>query len=139
LLIPWLQIRKAKKTPDEILSYPARLLTQAQREQYFEQGYVGVESLVPQDVLSKIQAVTQEFVEESRKETESGLSFDIGPGHSAENPVLRRLKKPDDQHATYCKFAQSIIADVAAGLVGPNVVFHHSKLNFKWFNESDTV
>tara|TARA_Y100000814_G_scaffold287386_1_gene257470 strand:- start:38 stop:739 length:702 start_codon:yes stop_codon:yes gene_type:complete len=126
-------------TPEEILGYPARVLTQAQREQYFEQGYVGVESLVPQDVLSEVQAVTQQFLEESRKETASGLVFDIGPGHSADNPVLRRLKKPDDQHATYWKFAQAIIADVAADLVGPNVVFHHSKLNFKWFDESDTV
>ncbi len=51
---------------------------------------------MPQDVLSEVQAVTQEFVEESRKETESGLIFDIGPGHNAKNPVLRRLKKPDD-------------------------------------------
>ena len=31
------------------------------------------------------------------------------------------------------------MADVAADLVGPNVVFHHSKLNFKWFDASDTV
>lgn len=31
------------------------------------------------------------------------------------------------------------MADVAADLVGPDVVFHHSKLNFKWFDESDTV
>ena len=31
------------------------------------------------------------------------------------------------------------MADVAADLVGPNVVFRHSKLNFKWFDESDTV
>ena len=60
-------------TPEEILGYPARVLTQAQREQYFEQGYVGVESLVPQGVLSKVQAVTQQFLEESRKETASGL------------------------------------------------------------------
>ena len=31
------------------------------------------------------------------------------------------------------------MADVAQDLAGPNVVFHHSKLNFKWFDESDTV
>ena len=34
-------------TPEEILSHPARVLTQAQREHYFERGYIGVESLVP--------------------------------------------------------------------------------------------
>ena len=126
-------------TPEEILAYPARVLTQAQRELYFEQGYVGVESLVPQDVLAEVQAVTDAFLDASRQETEPGNTFDIGPGHGPESPVLRRLKRPDEQHETYWKFAQGIIADVAADLVGPNVVFHHSKLNFKWFDESDTV
>ena len=126
-------------TPEEILAYPARVLTQAQREQYFEQGYVGVESLVPQDVLAEVQAVTDAFMDASRQETESGNTFDIGPGHGPESPVLRRLKRPDEQHETYWKFARGIIADVAADLVGPNVVFHHSKLNFKWFDASDTV
>ena len=126
-------------TPEEILSYPARVLTQAQREHYFEHGYVGVESLVPEDILCELQAVTNEFVEASRKEIQPGKVFDIGPGHSAEHPVMRRLKRPDEQHETYWKFASGLMADVAADLVGPNVVFHHSKLNFKWFDESDTV
>ena len=126
-------------TPEEILSHPARILTQAQREHYFEHGYVGVQSLVPRDVLDELIAVTQEFVDKSRKETRSGDVFDIGPGHSAEAPVLRRLKSPDERHQVYWNFATGVMADVAADLVGPNVAFHHSKLNFKWYDESDTV
>ncbi|MGI9522424.1 MAG: phytanoyl-CoA dioxygenase family protein [Hyphomicrobiaceae bacterium] len=126
-------------TPEEILSFPARVLTQAQREHYFECGYVGVQKLVPQDTLSQLITVTDQFVDASRKETEVGNVFDIGPGHSAQNPVLRRLKRPDEQHKVYWNFASGLMADVAADLVGPNVVFHHSKLNFKWFDESDTV
>ena len=126
-------------TPEEILAYPPRVLMQAQREQYFELGYVGVESLVPVDTLAELIKVTNGFVDASRTETEAGQVFDIGPGHSADNPVLRRLKRPDDQHDAYWRFATGILADVAADLVGPNVVFHHSKLNFKWFDESDTV
>lgn len=125
--------------PDEILSYPPRVLTQQQREQYFELGYVGVESLVPAETLSELVKVTNEFVDASRAETRAGNIFDIGPGHSREHPVLRRLKRPDDQHDAYWRFASGILADVAADLVGPNVVFHHSKLNFKWFDQSDTV
>ena len=31
------------------------------------------------------------------------------------------------------------MADVASDLVGPNVTFHHSKLNFKWYDDNDTV
>ncbi|MFC3614160.1 phytanoyl-CoA dioxygenase family protein [Lutimaribacter marinistellae] len=126
-------------TPEEILAEPPRVLTQAQREHYFEHGYVGVESFVPADTLAELIAVTDAFVDQSRTETHSGSVFDIGPGHSADTPVLRRLKSPDDQSATYWAFAKGLMADVAADLVGPNVVFHHSKLNFKWFDESDTV
>ncbi|MEM9061821.1 MAG: phytanoyl-CoA dioxygenase family protein [Pseudomonadota bacterium] len=126
-------------TPEEVLAYAPRVLTQAQREKYFRDGFVSVEGFVPERTLSELQAVTQDFVEKSRAETESGSTFDIGPGHSAETPVLRRLKRPDDQHATYWAFATGLMADVAADLVGPNVTFHHSKLNFKWYDESDTV
>ena len=84
--------------PEEILSQPARTLTQAQREHYFDRGYVGVEGLVPGDILAELFTVTNSFVEDSRAETESGNVFDIGPGHTREPPVLRRIKMPDDQH-----------------------------------------
>ena len=126
-------------TPESILSHPPRVLTQAQREHYFEFGYVGVESLVPAEILAELVAVTNEFVEASRSETRSGRRYDIGPGHSRERAVLRRLKRPDEQHDAYWRFATGLIADVAADLAGPDVVFHHSKLNFKWFDESDTT
>lgn len=126
-------------SPEKILSNPARVLTQAQREHYFEHGYVGVQELVPKDVIAKLMQVTDEFVERSRAETESGETFDIGPGHSSVKPVLRRIKRPDDQHQEYWDFANGLMADVAADLVGPDVVFHHSKLNFKWFDSTDAV
>ena len=32
--------------------------------------------------------------------------FDIGPGHSAPTPVLRRLKSPDIRHPAYWAFAR---------------------------------
>lgn len=126
-------------TPEDILSYKPRVLTQVQREHYFEHGYVGVDSFVPADILGELARVTQEFVDASRPETQSGHVFDIGPGHSQETPILRRLRRPDDQHEVYWRFATGLMADVAADLAGPNVVFHHSKLNFKWFDKSDTV
>jgi len=34
-------------TPEQILAEPARVLTQAQREFYFDLGYIGVESVMP--------------------------------------------------------------------------------------------
>ena len=126
-------------TPDEILSHPPRVLTQAQREQYFEQGFVSVGSFVPQDTLAELRRVTDEFIDRSRAVTASDDIFDVAPEHSADRPVLRRLKSPDERHEAYWAFSTGLMADVAADLVGPNVTFHHSKLNFKWFDESDSV
>ena len=51
--------------PEEILSHPARALNQAQREHYFEKGYVSVEGLVPDDTLSELLATTDSFVEDT--------------------------------------------------------------------------
>lgn len=126
-------------TPEDILSQPARVLTQSQREKYFVDGFVSVEEIVPADILAELQRVTAEFQDRSRQVTASNDTFDIGPGHAPESPILRRLKTPDIQHRAYWEFATGLMADVAADLVGPNVVFHHSKLNFKWFDASDTV
>ena len=126
-------------TPEEILSYPARILSQAQREQYFQDGYTSVEKLVPDDILRSLQEVTADFLDRSRTITVSDKRFDIGDGHGPDHPVLRRLKSPDTASPVYWGFAAGLMADVAADLVGPNVTFHHSKLNFKWFDESDRV
>ncbi|MEM9050123.1 MAG: phytanoyl-CoA dioxygenase family protein [Pseudomonadota bacterium] len=126
-------------TPEAILAQPARVLTLAQRQKYFTDGFVSLAEIVPKDMLTELQAVTADFQDRSRSVSASDDIFDIGPGHAPDNPVLRRLKSPDIQHAAYWDFATGLMADVAADLVGPNVVFHHSKLNFKWFDASDTV
>ena len=52
-------------TPEEILSYPAKILTQEQREHYFEYGFVGIKNFVPSETLNLIKKVTNEFVEKS--------------------------------------------------------------------------
>ncbi len=126
-------------TPEEILSYPSKVLSDEQRKYYFRYGFVGVRDLVPKETLNKLKDLTNQFVEKSRKVLESNSVFDIGPGHSRDFPVLRRLKSPDENHNEYWNFSTGLMADVASDLVGPNVTFHHSKLNFKWYDESDTV
>jgi ectoine hydroxylase-related dioxygenase (phytanoyl-CoA dioxygenase family) len=126
-------------TPQQILAQPARVLSQQQREFYFKHGYVMIERLISPAWLDRLNSLTEEFVERSKSETQSGNVFDIAPGHSAERPRMRRLKRPDERHPLYWEFACDVIADVAADLVGPDVLFHHSKLNFKWNDGKDAV
>ncbi len=127
-------------TPEEILSHPAQVLSEEQRRSYFDNGYLLVESIVSEEWVERLLAVTREMVDRSRDLEQSDAIFDLEPGHTADEPRLRRLTSPVEQHPTYWEFAsQSILTDIAADLVGPNVKFHHSKLNFKWAHGGEEV
>ena len=120
-------------TPEAILEQPPLALTQDQREFYFDNGFLAVEGLVPQDWVDRMQAATAALLAESREISESNDRFDLGPDHSASDPRPRRIRAAVDQHPTYWDFTVSpFLTDVAADLVGPDVKFHSSKLNFKW-------
>ena len=120
-------------TPEEILSHRPRLLTQKQRESYFEQGYLLVERFVDEAWLERLKAAIARLIERSRRVATSDAVFDLEPGHSAEVPRLRRVSSPNDEDPLFWDFAAtSPLGDLLADVLGPNVKFHQSKLNFKW-------
>jgi len=125
--------------PEEVRKYPPVVLTEAERELYFENGYLLLERFVDHEWLARLRAATNEFLERSRQETRSGDVYDLAPGHGPAQPRLRRLKSPDDQHEAFWEYARGVMADLARDLVGPDVVFHHAKLNFKWNDGNDEV
>ena len=127
-------------TPDDIRSIPPKILSEAQRESYFETGYLLVEKAISEDWLERLRATTDEMIERGRRVASSDAVWDLEEGHSAANPRLRRLSSPNDQHSTYWDYAaNSILPDIVADLIGPNVKFHHSKLNFKWADGGEEV
>ncbi len=127
-------------TPEEILNIPAKVLSQADREFYFDNGYLLVESAVPMEQVEHMRAVTDGWVEQSRAISKSDAIFDLEPGHAPDTPRLRRLSSPVEHDERYWAYARdSIIPDIVSDLVGPDVKFHHSKLNFKWANGGEEV
>lgn len=125
---------------NEIIEYPPNTLSDEQRHFYFENGYLLLESVVPEKWLERLRNVTDEMIEFSRSIMVSDAIWDIEKDHSAENPRLRRLTSPNDQSDTYWEYASSsLITDIVADLVGPDVKFHHSKLNFKWAHGGEEV
>ncbi len=127
-------------TPDAILACKPKALSQKQREAFFEDGFLALDSFVEQVWLDRLWQVTQDFIEESRTVTESNGKFDLEADHTSEKPRLRRLSWPVTQHEIYWEFAShSPIVDVAEDLLGPDVVFHHSNLNFKWSGGGEEV
>lgn len=126
--------------PELILAHPPRVLTQAQRERYFETGFLAADGLIPETWMRRLHALSAAFIEQSRRHTASNEAFDLAPQHSADRPHVRRLRALVDRHADFWRFASdSVLTDIAADLVGPDVKFHSSKLNYKWPGSGEVV
>ncbi|NIO39256.1 MAG: phytanoyl-CoA dioxygenase family protein, partial [Burkholderiales bacterium] len=118
---------------EDVLKHPSRVLSKAQRKQFFDDGCLVVEGLVADQWLERLHAAMDANVEASRTAIENDTHFVLETGHSAQTPRLRRLTSPVSHHRDFWAFAsESVSADVAADVCGPDVKFHHSKLNFKW-------
>ena len=129
-------------TPEDILSHPARVLTTAQRAAYFKDGFVTVEEVIPPTWMDKLRRTSCALLDASRAVEASNEAFDLGPAHGAEKPHVRRLKALVDRDPVFWDFASSPdspLADIAADLVGPDVKFHSSKLNYKWPGGGEVV
>lgn len=126
--------------PENVLAIPPKVLTQKQREFYFEYGYLLLEGMISDTWIASLRAATTEVINESRKISKSDETWDLEPGHSKEHPRLRRLSSPNDHNPAYWEYAsQSVVPDIVSDLVGPNVKFHHSKINFKWADGGEEV
>ena len=112
-------------SPEDVLSYPSKVLTDEQRKFYFKNGYLELKNFVPIKIVKKLVKITNNFIEKSKNYKNSNKIFDLAPEHSVNNPTVRRIKRPDEQHIEYWKFASGFIAKLE-DIAGPNVVFHHS-------------
>jgi len=118
---------------EQILKHPARFISEAQRRSYFEDGFLLLEQAIPLNLLARLRAASDELIDRSRSVTQSDKVFDIEPDHRPEAPRLRRVSSPQDQHPVFWELASdSILPDIVSDLLGPDVKFHHSKLNYKW-------
>jgi hypothetical protein len=127
-------------TPERVRQHSPLVLEQRMRERYFEDGFLTVPSYIGGAWLDRLRAVVAAKIEESRALTASDDQFDLAPDHTAEKPNIRRLRKAVDQHPELWAFAQDAsVVDLVADLLGPDVRFHSSKLNFKWSDGGEPV
>jgi hypothetical protein len=76
----------------------------------------------------------------SRQVTKSDKIFDLEPAHRPDAPRLRRVSNPVEHQPVFWEYVtKSPLGDIVADLVGPDVKFHHSKLNYKWAQGGEEV
>ena len=115
------------------------MLSPEQADAFWRDGVVVAEDAVTPEQLAALRAVFDGWVEESRAhaedygETVDGRArFDLQPGHSPETPGLRRVQSPEEVSDVYAGvMREAATVDMVADLIGPNLRFHHGKVNSK--------
>ena len=126
--------------PEEVLKTKPQFISRRQQESYFDNGYLLIENAIKGPSLRKLQDITAQVIDNSRHVTQSDATWDLEPGHSSDNPRLRRLTSPNDYDDNYWAYASSeAITEILSDLIGPDIKFHHSKLNFKWAGGGEEV
>ena len=127
-------------TLDEVLSHAPSVLSPVQRSAYFELGYLHLEGLVSAEWVERLRRATARMIELSRPLTESNRMFVLDEGHTEQAPRLRRLTCAVEHDPDFWAYAsESLLPDLAADLVGPDVKFRESLINFKWARGGDEV
>ena len=114
-------------------------LTKEQMNFFWDNGYLVVENAVSEESFATCQADFAAWIDESREHqrhtgrplmTNQGLTSESG--HTAEQPVLRRVNAPIEVSKAYFDAASnSAMTEAITSLVGPNVKLHHTKINSK--------
>ena len=118
--------------PQDVMQHPLNVLSDAERRSFFHNGFLVLPDYVPEAWLARLRAATRELLERSRSVTQSDGIFVLEEGHCAADPRLHRVSSPQDQHPAFWEFmTDSVMTDLAADVVGPDVKFHHAKLNVK--------
>ena len=115
------------------------ILTREQRDQFWRDGFITIENAVSPELLGRLRADMDTWIEESRKHdgpfgttVDGRPRYDVQPGHTADAPALRRVSAPTEiSDAYYEAMADSAMTDMVAELIGPDVKLHHTKINAK--------
>lgn len=99
---------------------------------YNRDGLLMVPEVLDADTLAQLRRVVAELVAASASTTEHTSVYDLEPGHTPEQPRVRRIKTPHKVHKLFDDIVRSpAVIDIVKRLIGPGLRLHGSKLNMK--------
>ena len=99
---------------------------------YRRDGVIVVPEVLDKDRLVRVRAVLAELVAGAASVNEHTDVYDLEPGHTPENPRVRRIKAPQKVHPIFDEIVRSpAVISILTRLIGPGLRLHGSKLNMK--------
>ena len=117
----------------DVCSTSPRVIGDSGRRHWDELGYLSFSGMLGDAELERLTAALGTIIEASRSMSESTHLVDLDAGHRRDSPRLRRAALIDDVDAVFWDFCrQSVLVDIAADVLGPNVRFRDAFANLKW-------
>ena len=108
------------------------MISEQDVQAYKRDGVIIVPDVLGPDTLAELRSVIAELVAGAANTLEHTDVYDLEPGHTAENPRVRRIKTPHKVHALFDQIVRSpAVLDICKKLIGPGLRLHGSKLNMK--------
>ncbi len=108
------------------------MLNKRDVDQYRDEGYVLVPGVLDDPTRTRMHSVLAALIEGSRSVSEHTNIYDLEPGHTREEPRVRRIKTPHLVDAVFREFMRSPkLVAILRALLGESVRLHGSKLNLK--------
>jgi ectoine hydroxylase-related dioxygenase (phytanoyl-CoA dioxygenase family) len=108
------------------------MISERDVQAYRRDGVIVVPEVLGEETLAQVRTVIAELVAGSAKTLEHTDIYDLEPGHTAEQPRVRRIKAPHKVHAIFDQIVRSpAVIDILTKLLGPGLRLHGSKLNMK--------
>ena len=99
---------------------------------YRHNGYLVVENVFSPEEVQEMRDALASLVADAKGKTESDSVHDLEPGHTAENPRVRRIKTPTTSHPVFDKMTrQANLVSILTKIVSPGIRLHGSKINIK--------
>jgi phytanoyl-CoA hydroxylase len=108
------------------------MLTDLQADTYKRDGYIVVPDVLNTRELKDTRQVIKELVAGAAGVETHDDVYDLEPGHTRDEPKVRRIKAPHKVHEIFDGFVRKPeVLDILSRLAGPNLRLHGSKLNMK--------
>jgi ectoine hydroxylase-related dioxygenase (phytanoyl-CoA dioxygenase family) len=99
---------------------------------YHETGYLVVDGLLDAAMIADARRVIAEFVANAASVASHTDVYDLEPGHTPQDPKVRRIKVPHRNHPLFWEIAKAPrLAAALQQLLGAGVRLHGSKINMK--------
>ncbi|GAA3947212.1 phytanoyl-CoA dioxygenase family protein [Allohahella marinimesophila] len=101
-------------------------------ENYQLNGYVVLSGLLAGSLLDQLNQLTEDLLTRAGAISAEDAIYDLEPGHTAQQPAVRRIKKPHDIDALYrSAAADKVLLPYLKAVIGHDIRLHHSKINTK--------